>query len=149
MDMALPIENKKVYFDYEILDRFEAGVELLGHEVKSIKNGKVNITGSYVKIFNGEAYILGMKVDQYQKNLLNTDEKDRTRKLLLNKSELKKLIKYTDEKGLTIVPISLYSKNRWIKISLGVGRGKKKADKRETIKKRDADRALRREHSAR
>ncbi len=147
--MSVVIENKKVYFDYEILDRFEAGVELLGHEVKSVKSGKANITGSYVKIFNGEAYILGMKIDEYQNNKLAVSDKDRTRKLLLNKAELKKLTKYTDEKGLTVVPISLYIKNRWVKISIGVGRGKKKADKRETIKKRDLDRIISREYNAR
>ncbi len=147
--MANLLENKKAFFDYEILDKFEAGVELIGSEVKSIKGGRGNITGSYVKIFDGEAYILGMKIDEYQKNSLGEENKDRSRKLLLNKSELKKLTKYTDEKGLTIVPLSLYIKNRWIKLSIGVGRGKKKADKRETIKKRDTDRALRREYSAR
>lgn len=147
--MANLLENKKAFFDYEILDKFEAGVELIGSEVKSIKAGRGNITGSYVKIFDGEAYVLGMKIDEYQKNSLGDENKDRSRKLLLNKSELKKLTKYTDEKGLTIVPLSLYIKNRWIKLSIGVGRGKKKADKRETIKKRDTDRALRREYSAR
>lgn len=147
--MSNILENKKAYFDYEIIDKFEAGVELIGSEVKSIKAGRGNITGSYVKIFDGEAYVLGMKIDEYQKNSLGNENKDRSRKLLLNKSELKKLTKYTDEKGLTIVPLSLYIKNRWIKLSIGVGRGKKKADKRETIKKRDTDRALRREYSAR
>ncbi len=147
--MASILENKKAYFDYEIIDKFEAGVELLGHEVKSIKMGRGNINGSYVKILNNEAFILGMKIDEYQKNTLDENDKNRTRKLLLNRNELKKLLKYTDEKGLTIVPLSLYIKNRWIKLSIGIGRGKKKADKRETIKKRDTERAIRREYSAR
>ena len=156
-NMATILENKRAYFDYEILDTFESGIQLVGHEVKSIKAGRSNITGSYVKIFDNEAYIVGMKIDEYQKNIaISENEKNRTRKLLLNKSELKKLTKYTHEKGLTIVPLSLYIKNRasgsnsgFIKLSIGVGRGKKKADKRETIKNRDADRALRREYSAR
>ena len=148
--MSSILENKKAYFDYEILDKFEAGVELLGHEVKSVKSGRGSIIGSYIKILNDEAYILGMKIDEYQQNdALNLIDRERTRKLLLNKTELKKLKKYTDEKGLTIVPLSLYIKNRWIKASIGVGRGKKHSDKRETIKKRDNDRALRREHSVR
>jgi SsrA-binding protein len=148
--MSNVLENKKAFFDYEIIDKFEAGVELLGHEVKSVKSGRGSIIGSYVKILNDEAYILGMKIDEYQNSTLaGVNEKDRTRKLLLNKTELKKLKKYTDEKGLTIVPLSLYIKNRWVKISIGVGRGKKHADKRETIKKRDVERSIRREYSAR
>ncbi len=147
--MSSILENKKAYFDYEIIDKFEAGVELIGSEVKSLKSGRGNITGSYVKVISGEAYILGMKIDPYQGTTANEEDKTRTRKLLLNKTELKKLTKYTDEKGLTIVPLSLYLKNRWIKLSIGIGRGKKKADKRETIKKRDTERAIRREYSAR
>lgn len=148
--MASILENRKAHFDYEILDTFEAGVELVGSEVKSIKNGRGSIIGSYVKILEDEAYILGMKVDEYQKgNLSDIKEKERTRKLLLNKSELKKLKKYTEEKGLTIVPLSLYLKKRWIKLSIGVGRGKKKADKRETLKKRTVERDIRRQYSVR
>ncbi len=148
--MAHILENRKARFDYEILDTFEAGVELVGSEVKSIKNGRGSIIGSYVKILENEAYILGMKVDEYQKgNLSDIKEKERTRKLLLNKSELKKLKKYTEEKGLTIVPLSLYLKKRWIKLSIGVGRGKKKADKRETLKKRTVERDIRRQYSVR
>ncbi len=147
--MSSILENKKAYFDYEIIDKFEAGVELIGSEVKSLKSGRGNVTGSYVKVISGEAYILGMKIDSYQGTTGSDEDKTRTRKLLLNKTELKKLTKYTDEKGLTIVPLSLYLKNRWIKLSIGIGRGKKKADKRETIKKRDTERAIRREYSAR
>lgn len=148
--MAHILENKKAYFDYEIIDKFEAGIKLIGHEVKSVKAGRASIVGSYVKILDGEAYIIGMKIDEYQnKSLSLIDEKTRTRKLLLNKTELKKLIKQTDEKGLTIVPLSLYIKNRWIKLSIGIGRGKKKADKRETLKKRAIERDVRREYSIR
>lgn len=148
--MSNIIENKKAYFDYEIIDKWEAGIKLIGHEVKSIKAGKASIVGSYVKIIDNEAYIIGMKIDEYQKSSNSLiDERTRTRKLLLNKTELKKLIKQTEEKGLTIVPLSLYIKNRWIKISIGVGRGKKKADKRETLKKRTIERDIRREYSVR
>lgn len=147
--MATLLENRKAHFDYEIIDIFEAGIELLGSEVKALKSGKGSLVGSYVKILHGEAYILGMKVDPYQNTALTETEKTRTRKLLLTKAELRKLIRLTEEKGLTIIPISLYSKNRWIKLSIGAGRGKKKADKRETIKKRDLERAVRREYSVR
>lgn len=143
------LENRKARFDYEIIDTFEAGVELVGYEVKALKSGHGSIIGAYVKIFDGEAYIVGMKVDEYQKGTLTEQDKTRTRKLLLNKAELKKLIKQTEEKGLTIVPLSLYSKNRWIKLSIGIGRGKKKSDKREKIKKRELDINIRREHSVR
>lgn len=148
--MSSILENKKAYFDYEIIDKWEAGIKLIGHEVKSVKNGKASIVGSYVKIIDGEAYIIGMKIDEYQNSSTSLiDERTRTRKLLLNKTELKKLIKQTEEKGLTIVPLSLYIKNRWVKISIGVGRGKKKADKRETLKKRTIERDIRREYSTR
>lgn len=148
--MAKMSENKKAYFDYEIIDTFEAGIKLIGSEVKSIKSGKSNINGSYVKILDNEAYILGMKIDEYQGGILNDSlDKTRTRKLLLNQSELKKLKKLTEEKGLTIVPLLLYIKNRWVKISIGVGKGKKKADKRETLKKRTVERDTRREYSTR
>ena len=148
--MSSIIENKKAYFDYEIIDKWEAGIKLIGHEVKSVKAGKASIVGSYVKIIDNEAYIIGMKIDEYQNSSTSLiDERTRTRKLLLNKTELKKLIKQTEEKGLTIVPLSLYIKNRWIKISIGVGRGKKKADKRETLKKRTIERDIRREYSVR
>ncbi len=161
--MSNILENKKAYFDYEIIDKWEAGIKLIGHEVKSVKNGKASIVGSYVKIIDGEAYIIGMKIDEYQNSSAKLiDERTRTRKLLLNKTELKKLIKQTEEKGLTIIPLSLYIKNRparstsstasvggWVKISIGVGRGKKKADKRETLKKRTIERDIRREYSTR
>jgi len=155
--MAHILENRKARFDYEIIDTFEAGIKLVGSEVKSLKAGHASIIGSYVKIIDDEAYILGMKIDEYQKsNIPDGVDKNRTRKLLLKKTELKKLIKLTEEKGLTIVPLSLYLKNRlnskigrWIKISIGVGRGKKKADKRETLKKRAVERDVRREYSTR
>jgi SsrA-binding protein len=162
--MAHILENRKARFDYEIIDTFEAGIKLVGSEVKSLKAGRASIVGSYVKIIDNEAYILGMKIDEYQKgNVPDGVDKNRTRKLLLKKTELRKLIKLTEEKGLTIVPLSLYLKNRlgnktgrptspvgrWIKISIGVGKGKKKADKRETLKKRAVERDVRREYSIR
>lgn len=148
--MANLLENKRARFDYEIIETWEAGIELVGSEIKSLKSGKGNLTGTYVKIFNNEAYIMGMQIDEYQKStLLSKIDKTRSRKLLLNKSELKKMTKYTEEKGLTLVPLSMYIKNRWIKLSIAAGRGKKNKDKRETIKKRDVERNIRREYSVR
>lgn len=143
--METILSNKKANFDYEILDKFEAGLKLLGNEVKSLKKGHGDLSGSYVKLFDGEAYLLGIKIDPYQHtNTESLANRERTVKLLLRKPELKKIHKYIQEKGLTLVPLSLYIKSSFLKVSVGVGKGKKKADKRETIKKRDIDRAVRR-----
>lgn len=148
--MANILENRKARFDYDIEDTFEAGIELSGSEVKSLRAGKGNIAGSHVKILNGEAYILGMKIEDYQgTNILSKQDTDRTRKLLLHATELKRLHHKVDEKGLTLIPLSLYLKNRWIKLSIGIGKGRKKADKREALKKRAVERDVRREYSVR
>ncbi len=145
--MSVYIDNRKAHFNYTIEDTYEAGIELEGHEVKSIKKGQGNINSSFCVVRGGEAYILGMHVPPYQVN--NTDpgyDPDRTRKLLLSKKEIKKLADKDDIKGLTLVPLSLYSKGRYIKVSIGIARGKKTFDKRETIKKREADIEISREY---
>ena len=145
--MATYINNRKVHFNYNIEETFEAGIELFGHEVKSIKNGQGNINSAFCIVRGGEAYIIGMHIPPYQPN--NVDpayDSDRTRRLLLSKKEIKKLADKDDTKGLTLVPLSLYSKGRYIKVSLAVARGKKVFDKRETIKKRDLDREMEREY---
>ncbi len=148
--MANILENRKARFDYTIEDTFEAGIELSGSEVKSLRAGRGNISGSHVKILSGEAYILGMKIEDYQgANILGKQDKERTRKLLLHKNELKKLHHKIDEKGLTLVPLSLYLKKRWVKLSIGLGKGRKKSDKREVLKKRAVERDIRREYSVR
>lgn len=144
--MASYVENKKARFDYTILEEYEAGIELLGFEVKSIKNGKANLSASFAIVRGGEIYVMGLKIDPYQVN--NTKEgyePDHTRKLLLNKKEILELKKYDETKGLTLIPISLYNKNGKIKLRLAVCKGKKSFDKREVIKKRDTDREMRRE----
>ena len=138
-------ENKKAFFDYETLDKTEAGIVLSGAEVKSIRGGKVSIIGSQVILRGGEAYIVGATIQPYQpKNTPKGYEQDKTRKLLLSKSEIKKLEGKAGEKGLTIVPVSLYNKGTKIKLEIAVARGKKKYDKRETIKKRETEREIRR-----
>ncbi len=140
--MAL-IENKKAFFNYEILETYEAGVELFGYEVKSIRKSMGSLDGSHVSIKGNEVFLVGMLVSPYQEK--NTPEEynpRRERKLLLKKNEVEKMIKDLGGKGLTIVPIKLYSKNSKIKVEIALVRGKKKYDKRETIKKRDIEREL-------
>lgn len=139
------IQNKKAYLNYEILEKYEAGIELLGFEVKSLKAGQGSLEGSYVKIRGGEAFVTGMNIPPYQ---LNNTPKDydpiRTRKLLLTKKELKQLQMTEQNRGLTIIPISVYNKGRRIKLDIAVAKGKKKFDKRESIKKRDIEREINR-----
>ena len=137
--------NPKAHFDYQILETLEAGVVLAGHEVKSIKAGRCSIKGAYVKILSGEAWLLGATVSPYQAGNVPPDyDQQRSRKLLLKKKELKYLIGKSQEKGLTLVPVRLYNKNGLIKLEVGVGLGKKKADKREKITEREAQRKIER-----
>lgn len=137
--MSVLIENKKAGFNYELEDKYEAGIELIGVEVKALKNNRGNFEGSYVGIRGGEAFLINMEIPPYQAK--NTPEKydpKRARKLLLTKKELKKLADLDGRKGLTLIPISLYNKGSNIKLSFAVGVGKKKSDKRQTIKEREA-----------
>lgn len=143
--MANLITHKRAHFDYEILESFEAGIELFGLEVKSIRNHQGKLEGSHVIVRGNEVYVVGIHIPQYQQN--NTPENydpDRTRKLLLTKKEIQMLADNEQKRGLTIVPISMYAKGSKIKVSVAVVRGKKKFDKRATIKKRDTDREIRR-----
>lgn len=145
--MSSFIENRKAYFNYSIEERFEAGIELLGHEVKSVKKGQGNLTSAFCIIRGGEAYIIGLHISPYQTNNIDvTYNPDRTRKLLLSKKEIKILADKDDTKGLTLIPLSMYSKGRYIKVSIAVARGKKVFDKRETIKSRDLDREMSRDY---
>jgi len=137
--------NPKANFDYDILETIEAGLELFGHEVKSIKTGKASIRGAYVKIINNEAWLIGATVSPYQvKNTPSDYDSQRSRKLLLTKKQIGVLIGTSKAHGLTLVPIKLYDKKNRIKLLLGIGKGKKKYDKRETIKKKDIARAKQR-----
>ena len=148
--MKILAENRKAKFDYEILEKFEAGLVLLGQEVKAIKTGRMSLRGSYVIFKREELYLIGANIPPYQpKNALPDYDPERSRKLLLNKSEIKHLIGKTKEKGLTLIPLKVYTKYAKIKLEFGIGKGKKRADKRETIKKRDVDRIIERELKAR
>jgi len=143
--MAVYADNQRARFDYEILETYQAGLVLSGHEVKAIRKSKISIRGTYVKIFGNEAWLVGAIVSPYQQNNTPPDyDPQRNRKLLLKKSELKYLIGKSEEKGLTLVPMKVYDSHGLVKLELGVARGKKKYDKRESIKKRDVNRALKR-----
>lgn len=135
--------NKKVTFDYEILETYEAGLSLLGLEVKSIRGGRASLVGAFVVIRGGEAYLLNANIPPYQPNNTPADyEPARTRKLLLKKSEISELIGKTGKTGLTIVPLKLYNKGGRLKLQMGLARNKKKYDKRASIKKKDVEREV-------
>ncbi len=139
------IQNKKAFFNYEIQEEFEAGIELLGLEARSVRANQGNLDSSYIIVRGGEAFLVGADIPAFQpKNSPKDYERMRNRKLLLTKEEIQKLATSSETKGLTLVPISLYNKNRKIKLKLAIARGKKKFDKRESIKKRDTDREMRR-----
>ena len=142
----IEIQNKKARFDYEIIDTYEAGIVLTGTEIKSIRDGKAQLRDSYAVIRNGEVFLLNMHISHYEQgNIFNHDE-TRTRKLLLHKKEILKLRDRVEVEGLTLVPIKLYFKGNKAKILIGVGKGKKVYDKRESIKKRDIDRDLKKQY---
>ena len=144
--MAAFAENRKAYFDYEILEKFEAGLVLSGAEVKSIRGGRMNLAGSYVNFHNGEPYLVGASIAPYQpKNQPPDYDPSRSRKLLLNKKEIDHLLGKTKQKGLTLVSLKVYNKGRRIKIEIGLARGKKQYDKREAISKKEAARKIERE----
>lgn len=133
--------NKKARFNYAIEDSFEAGIVLFGSEIKAVRLGRVNITSAHAKILNDELFLLGSIIET------GDDTKDRTRKLLVKKDEIKKLTGKVQEKGLTLVPLKMYMTRGKLKVEIGIGRGKKKFDKRETIKKREFERKLSSDYS--
>lgn len=135
--------NRKAWFDYEILETYEAGIELRGFEVKSVKTGHMHLTGAFAVIRNDEAWLLSATISPFQPKNTPTDyDPIRTCRLLLKKSEIKELIGKSSATGLTIMPLKVYTKHGLVKILLGLGRHKKKADKRETIKKRDVKKEI-------
>ncbi len=137
--------NKRAYFDYNILEKFEAGIVLAGFETKSVKDGRMNLGGSYVIIRGEEAWLINADIPGYQpKNTPKNYEPTKIRKLLLKKDEIKTLIGKTKESGLTIIPLRAYIKGQRIKLEIGLASHKKGKDKREMIKKRDTDREIRR-----
>jgi SsrA-binding protein len=138
-------KNAKATYDYEILERFTAGIELVGLEVKAARAGKVNLRGAFVGVRGGEAFLLGANIPPYQpKNTPKEYDATRPRKLLLSQKELVELAKAESTKGLTIVPLSVYNKGRFLKLDLGIAKGKRQFDKRESIKKREQEREAKR-----
>ncbi len=137
--------NKKAYHDYFIEEKYEAGIELVGTEVKSLRDGKCSIKEAYVKVDNGEVFVIGMNISPYEKgNIFNKDPL-RTRKLLLHKTEINKLIGVASETGYTIMPLSVYFKEGKAKLEIGVAKGKHNYDKRDDIRARDMKREAERD----
>lgn len=148
--MAHYAENRKIYFDYEVIEKYEAGIELLGTEVKSVRGGRMSLEGAFIVIRGGEAFLINANIPPYQaKNAPKDYDPLRNRKILLTKKEIAELAGSEKNKSLTIVPISVYNKSRKIKVEVALVKGKKKHDKRESIKKRDTDRELRRDYKGR
>ena len=142
MGIKIIAENKKARFDYEITDKYEAGLVLTGSEVKSIRDGSVNLKDSYIAFRNGEAFLQNAHISVYQASSINNHAPERLRKLLLNRVELDKISGRVQEKSLSCVPLKMYFKNGRVKLEIGLGRGKKKHDKRHSIKKKESDREL-------
>ena len=132
-------KNPVSHHDYTIIDTIETGIVLTGTEIKSIRQGKVNLKDSYASIDNGEVYIHSMHISSYEQGNIYNKDPLRDRKLLLNKQEIRKLIGLIKQKGYTLVPISLYFKGSFVKLELGIGKGKKLYDKREDLKKKDQE----------
>ena len=136
--------NKKALHEYHIVDTYEAGIVLAGPEVKSIRAGKVSLTEAFARIDGNEAYLHGMHISPYDPASRWNVDATRARKLLLNRREIRRLIGATQQEGFTLVPLELYLKDGYVKVALALGRGKKRFDKREDLKRRDADREIQR-----
>ena len=142
--MEIIAKNRKAYFQYEILEKIEAGIVLTGTEVKSVRNRDVSINESFAHINNGEIFIYEMHIGEYKQGNRQNHEPKRVRKLLLHKREITKITGKIKQKGYTMIPLSLYFKEGVVKVELALVRGKTKIDKREDIKKRDIDREIQR-----
>ena len=139
----MEVKNKKAYFEFEILEKFVAGMVLMGSEIKSIRDGRINIQEAHCYFRKKELWVKNMNIGIYEQAAHNGHEAIRERKLLLNKKELKKLLEKTREKGLTIMPLRLFLSGRgWVKLEIGLAKGKKIHDKRNTIKDRESKREL-------
>jgi SsrA-binding protein len=136
--------NRKALHEYHIIDSYEAGIVLVGPEVKSVRAGKVSLAESFARIEGNEAYVYGMHISPYDPASRFNVDPTRTRKLLLNRREIRRLIGETQQAGLTLVPLELYLKDGFVKLALALARGKKQHDKREDQKRRDADREIQR-----
>jgi SsrA-binding protein len=134
--------NRKARHDYTILDTYEAGIALLGTEVKSLRAGRASLVDAFAQEKNGEIYLYGLHIPEYALGTWTNHEPRRTRKLLLNRHEIDRLISKTRESGLTLVPLSMYFQDGWAKVEIGLARGKRSYDKRDALAKRDADREI-------
>lgn len=143
-DERTVVSNRKAFHDYSILESYEAGIALKGTEVKSIRQSNANLQDSYAEIKNGEVWLHGMHISPFEKGNINNHDPKRDRKLLMHKSEIRRLVGRAVEKGLTLVPLRVYFKNNRVKVELALARGKKSFDKREAIAKREIERDLRR-----
>ncbi len=132
--------NRKAQHEYYVMQTYEAGIALQGTEVKSLRQGKVNLVDSYANLQNGEVWLVGAHISVYEQGNINNHEPTRTRKLLLNKSEIRKLIGKVKEKGFTLIPLRLYFKNGKVKVEIALAKGKKTYDKRDAIAKKDFQR---------
>ena len=141
-------ENRKARFDYFIEDSYECGVALEGTEVKSVKNGNISYPDGFAEVVNGEIFLKNFHISEYAFSSIFNHNPDRPKKLLLHREEIKKITRKIDQKGYTLIPLDVYLKDGRVKISLGVCKGKKQFDKRETIKNRDINRDIQREFSA-
>jgi len=137
--------NKQANRLYDIEERLEAGIELKGTEVKSIRQGRINLKDGYARVKNGELYLCNVHISEYKNGSFTNHNPKRDRKLLVHKREIKRLMGKQQERGYTIVPLKLYFKGKWAKVELGIGKGKKKYDRREDIKKREHQIAIERE----
>lgn len=140
--MKVIANNKKAYFDFFISDNTEAGIELKGSEVKSIRAGGISLNESYVRVVGNEIFLINAFIKPFEKSTSFVPDSRRTRKLLLRKSEIAKLLQKVSEKGLTIVPLKVYLKGNLVKVEIGIGKGKKLFDKRETLKEKTAQREI-------
>jgi SsrA-binding protein len=138
--------NRKARHDYTILDTYEAGVVLVGTEVKSLRLGRASLVDSFATVDDGEVWLRGLHIPEYDRGTWTNHEPRRTRKLLMHKSEILRLIGKTKESGLSLVPLAMYFKDGKVKVEIGLGKGKKAYDKRQTLAKRDADREISRAH---
>jgi SsrA-binding protein len=141
MSDATIAQNRRARHDYEILARFEAGIVLTGSEVKSVRDHKVQLQGAYARIKDGEAWLIGAHIAPYANAGYAAHDPTRDRKLLLHKKEIRRIAQMVDQKGLTLIPLSMYFKRGKAKVELGVGRGRKSYDKREAVKQREQERA--------
>lgn len=141
------MENKKAYFDYEIIEKFETGIALVGSEVKSVRAGRVNLGDSFCFIENGEVFLKNCRISSYDKSTIFPPDELRSRKLLMHKSEIRRLIGKSREKGWAIVPLRIYFKGRLAKVEIALAKGKRAYDKKQTIKERDSRRDMERQIS--